>query len=74
MRRGALAGEVLDLLTRAQRQMLDVGALVEAARAIPGVTDRGVQGVHAEIMRRLMSEGRTEFPDFQQVRQAYSQS
>lgn len=57
-----------------ERQMLDVVALVEDASAIPGVTDRGVQGVHAEIMRRLMSEGRTEFPDFQQVRQAYFQS
>ncbi len=57
-----------------ENQVMDIDALVEDATLIPGVSDRGVQGIHAEIMRRLMSEGRTEFPDFQQVRQAFSQT
>ena len=53
---------------------MDVSKLVEEASSVPGVTERGVQGVHAEIMRRLMSDGRTEFPDYQQVRQAFSKT
>ncbi|WP_129793967.1 DNA methyltransferase [Sphingosinicella sp. CPCC 101087] len=47
---------------------LDLARMVGDAAAIPEVAARGVQGVHAEVMRRLMSEGRSEFPDFQQVR------
>jgi SAM-dependent methyltransferase len=46
----------------------DVGALVAEAMSIPEVVERGVQGVHAEIMRRLMSEGRSDFPAFSEVR------
>jgi 16S rRNA G966 N2-methylase RsmD len=44
--------------------------LVAEAARLPEVADRGVQGIHAEIMRRLMSEGRTEFPAFSDVRDA----
>ncbi len=47
---------------------MKLSALVEEAAAIPAVLDRGVQGVHAEVMRRLMSEGQSDFPDFQEVR------
>ncbi len=49
---------------------IDLDRLVSDASSIPDVAARGVQGIHAEVMRRLMSEGRTEFPDFQQVRVA----
>jgi DNA modification methylase/DNA-binding XRE family transcriptional regulator/uncharacterized C2H2 Zn-finger protein len=45
-------------------------ALVSEASKVPEVADRGVQGIHAEVMRRLMSEGRTEFPAFSEVREA----
>jgi len=49
---------------------IDLARLVGDATAIPEVAARGVQGVHAEVMRRLMSEGHTEFPNFHEVRQA----
>lgn len=49
---------------------LDLKALVAEAASSPGVAERGVQGVHAEIMRRLMSEGRSDFPAFSAVREA----
>lgn len=47
---------------------LDLKTLVADALALPEVAERGVQGVHAEIMRRLMSEGRSDFPAFSDVR------
>ena len=49
---------------------IDLVRLVGDATAIPDVAARGVQGVHAEVMRRLMSEGHTEFPNFHEVRTA----
>lgn len=48
---------------------LNLRALVADAAAHPEILQRGVQGVHAEIMRRLASEGRTDFPAFSDVRQ-----
>lgn len=48
---------------------LTLKALVAEAANVPEVANRGVQGVHAEIMRRLMSEGRTDFPAFSEVRE-----
>lgn len=47
---------------------IDLARLIGDATAIPEVAARGVQGVHAEVMRRLMSEGQSEFPDFHEVR------
>ena len=44
--------------------------LVSEARGTPGVEARGVQGVHAEVMRRLMSEGSEDVPEFHEVRSA----
>lgn len=49
---------------------LDLSGLIEDAQVSPDVVARGVQGIHAEIMRRLMSEGRTDFPAFSEVRAA----
>lgn len=43
-------------------------ALVAEVTAFPDVAARGVQGVHAEIMRRLMSDGHSNFPAFSVVR------
>jgi DNA modification methylase/transcriptional regulator with XRE-family HTH domain/predicted RNA-binding Zn-ribbon protein involved in translation (DUF1610 family) len=56
---------------RRNRTPLDVASLVAAARAIPEVAERGIQGVHAEVMRRLVSLGVHDFPDFSEVREAY---
>ena len=47
---------------------IDLVALVSDARLTPGVSARGVQGVHAEVMRRLMSEGCHDLPEFHEVR------
>ena len=52
----------------------DLLALVDAVKEIPGVAARGVQGVHAEIMRQLASVGVSEFPNFSEVRAAYEGS
>jgi DNA modification methylase/transcriptional regulator with XRE-family HTH domain len=38
------------------------------------VAQRGVQGVHAEVMRRLMSAGAESFPDYSNVRMLVEQS
>lgn len=49
----------------------DVASLVAAAMSIPDVAARGVQGVHAEVMRQLLSVGATELPDFKEIRKLY---
>jgi 16S rRNA G966 N2-methylase RsmD len=49
-------------------EFLDLSALVAVAWASPEVAARGLQGVHAEVMRRLMSAGRHDVPDFSDVR------
>lgn len=49
---------------------VDLRTLVAEASAAPDVLNRGVQGVHAEVMRRLMSEGCSDFPAFSAVRDA----
>ena len=46
----------------------DLTSLVSEAKETPGVAARGVQGVHAEVMRRLMSEGSKDLPEFHEVR------
>ena len=51
-------------------EQLDLKSLIAQAQASPEVVARGVQGIHAEIMRRLMSEGRSSFPAFADVRAA----
>lgn len=45
--------------------------LVERVVAMPGMEARGVQGVHAEVMRHLVSLGGREFPAFSEVRAIY---
>lgn len=37
-------------------------------RTNPSISKRGVQGVHAEVMRQLASHGRSVFPDYAHIR------
>lgn len=49
----------------------DLSILVERARSIPDVAARGLQGIHAEVMRQLVSSGNKDFPEFGEVRHVY---
>lgn len=57
----------------APKRALDLVGLVTEAMAIPEIASRGVQGIHAEVMRTLMSDGRSDFPDFQDVKRVADQ-
>jgi 16S rRNA G966 N2-methylase RsmD len=46
----------------------DLRAMVNAAKLDPNTIARGAQGVHAEIVRRLVSKGEAVFFDFADVR------
>lgn len=46
----------------------DLVSMVRSVWAQPGMPERGVQGVHAEVMRRLVSLGARDFPEFGEVR------
>ena len=59
---------------RVREAQEDLAALVERARAKPDVAARGLQGVHAEVMRHLVSKGNRNFPEFGDVRHAYQAS
>lgn len=52
------------------RKLLDLRTLVKDARSQPEVAARGVQGIHAEVMRQLASRGHQSFPAFSEVRAA----
>ena len=64
LRKPVDVGENIPSLTRD----MDLTTIIREARMTPGVAARGVQGVHAEVMRRLMSEGSQELPEFQEIR------
>jgi 16S rRNA G966 N2-methylase RsmD len=51
-------------------KLLDLRALVKDARSQPEVAARGLQGIHAEVMRQLASRGHQSFPAFSEVRAA----
>jgi hypothetical protein len=51
----------------------DLETLVAATLRNPEVANRGLQGVHAEIMRRLASAGSTTFVDYADVRALWQQ-
>ncbi|MFW2449229.1 MAG: DNA methyltransferase [Qipengyuania pacifica] len=55
---------------RRVEEEFDLERMIEDITQEDGIAIRGAQGVHAEIMRRLMSAGRTQFPDFHEVREA----
>jgi hypothetical protein len=52
---------------REEQQMTLLG-LVENVVRDREISDRGVQGVHAEVMRRLASSGTAVFPNYAEVR------
>lgn len=56
---------------RSASPAVDIEALVAAAAADPSVVKHGLQGVHAEIMRRLASAGADQFVDYADVRRVW---
>lgn len=50
----------------------DLAELIDIVAQEPAIASNGVQGVHAEVMRRLMSRGSREFPDFSEVRRIWA--
>jgi DNA modification methylase/DNA-directed RNA polymerase subunit RPC12/RpoP len=49
----------------------DLAKLIEIAAQDADVASNGVQGIHAEVMRQLMSRGSQWFPDFSEVRRVW---
>ncbi len=50
------------------RDSVDLPALVATVARDPQIMRRGLQGIHAEVMRRLASDGSTIFVDYADVR------
>jgi hypothetical protein len=50
---------------------VDIETLVRAAAADDATASRGVQAIHAEVMRRLASIGSSQFVDYAEVRALY---
>lgn len=50
---------------------IDIETLVRAAAADDATASRGVQAIHAEVMRRLASVGSSQFVDYADVRSLY---
>ena len=53
------------------RRAVDVEALVIQALSDPAIASGGVQAVHSEVMRRLVSLGSAEFVEFTAIRDIY---
>lgn len=49
-------------------RVVDVAAMVAAVAEDAEIASRGLQGVHAEVMRRLASQGATTYVDYAEVR------
>jgi DNA modification methylase/predicted RNA-binding Zn-ribbon protein involved in translation (DUF1610 family) len=49
----------------------DIEMLVRSVAKDPAIVSRGVQAIHAEVMRRLASVGSAEFADYAEVRAIY---
>lgn len=58
--------------TRSMDDARDLAALVDRAALDPAIAVNGVQGIHAEVMRQLMSRGSEWFPDFAEVRRMWA--
>jgi len=52
---------------------LDLVSLVESAARDATIVAHGVQGIHAEVMRQLISRGSQWFPEFSDVRRIWAQ-
>jgi len=58
--------------TQAQPDQVDLIDLVDRAARNAAVVSNGVQGIHAEVMRQLISRGSRWFPDFADVRRVWN--
>lgn len=56
----------------APAEEIDLVDLVERAARNAAVAANGVQGIHAEVMRQLISRGSQWFPDFSDVRRVWA--
>jgi hypothetical protein len=54
-----------------RRPDVDIASLVRAAAGDKATAGKGVQAVHAEVMRRLASTGSSQFVDYSDVRMLY---
>jgi len=52
---------------------VDLIELIERAAQNAAVASNGVQGIHAEVMRQLISRGSQWFPDFSDVRRLWAE-
>ncbi|HLZ83495.1 MAG TPA: hypothetical protein VKQ54_07990, partial [Caulobacteraceae bacterium] len=57
------------LITTAKR--VNIEELVSRVLREPAAAEHGLQGVHAEVMRRMASAGSTPFVDYSEVRAIY---
>ena len=51
----------------------DLAELIKQVARDPAVAANGVQGIHAEVMRQLISRGSPWFPDFSDVRRLWAE-
>jgi hypothetical protein len=58
--------------TRAPTNEVDLVDLVKSAAGNAAVASNGLQGIHAEVMRLLISRGSRWFPDFSEVRRVFA--
>lgn len=56
---------------RQRSSVVDIASLVRTVAADTAKVSRGVQAVHAEVMRRLASTGSAQFVDYSDVRSIY---
>lgn len=51
---------------------LDLDVLIETLAQDPEVSSRGLQGIHAEVMRRMASAGTAIFVDYADIRASWN--
>jgi hypothetical protein len=59
----------LGLPIRAAKGAVDIREMVAALATDPEISKRGLQGVHAEVMRQLASSGSSAYVDYAQIRE-----
>ncbi|WP_416050072.1 DNA methyltransferase [Cupriavidus basilensis] len=55
----------------ARKESLSLDVLIREATDDPNVAVRGIQGIHAEVVRRVVSTGNRVFFDYSEVREAW---
>ncbi|WP_312223731.1 DNA methyltransferase [Rhizobium rhizoryzae] len=61
----------IDRMSSNRRSRSDLAELVDRAAQDRSVAVNGLQGIHAEVMRQLISEGSGWFPDFADIRKVW---